>query len=488
MSLELLLLIGSSLVLLSIAIAKVTDNAGVPTLVLFLGIGLLAGVDGPGGMAFDDAGLAQSIGIICLVFILFAGGLDTRWSDTRPVAFEAIGLATIGVLVTALATGAFAHFVLGLPLLYALLLGSVVSSTDAAAVFAVLRSKNVNLRGTLRPLLELESGSNDPMAIFLTIGFITLLLQPQTSPGDILLLFVQQMGIGMIGGVVGGRVMSLALNRFRFSYEGMYPVFGIAFAGFTYSATASVGGSGFLAVYLVGIVAGADDFLHRKSMIRFFDGVAWMAQICMFLTLGLLVTPSSAIAHVVPGILLSLFLMFLARPVGVLLSPGLFRRPWRERFFVSWVGLRGAVPIVLATFPLLAGLDPGGRMFNLVFFVVVSSALLQGWSIPPVARLFRVDAPFERQKKYPLELTPSEGINTDLVDLVLPAGSAAAGQPLVELGLPRDVLVVLIGRNDTYMVPTGGTVLEVGDTLLALANKDQLPELRAILDRRKDEE
>ncbi len=487
MSLELLLLIGSFLILLSIAIARISDNAGVPVLVLFLGVGMLAGVDGPGGIVYDNTALTQSVGIICLIFILFAGGLDTHWSDTRPVAFQAFSLATIGVLGTALAAGLFAHHVLGFPLAYGLLLGSVISSTDAAAVFSVLRSRNVNLRGTLRPLLELESGSNDPMAVLLTIGLIAYIQHPSTGIVDFAVLFLKQMGFGAVAGIAFGKAMQFIFNRIRFSYEAMYPVFGLAYAAFAYAVTAQIGGSGFLAVYLIGIVAGVGGYLHQKSMIRFFDGVAWLAQISMFVTLGLLVTPSRALGDLGAGLLLSLFLMFIARPAGVLLSPGMTARSWNERFFIAWTGLRGAVPIVLATFPLIAGIAHADRIFNLVFFVVLTSTLLQGWSIPPVARFFKVDAPAERRRKYPLEMISSDGINTGLVDLVLPAGSAAAGKSIVELGLPRDTLIVLVGRNDTYLVPTGGTVLEEGDTLLALAGDAQLPALRSALGQKKSE-
>ena len=483
MSLELLLLIGSALILLSIIIARVSDNVGVPTLVLFLVIGMLAGIDGPGGIDFSDAGLTQAVGSICLVFILFSGGLETRWSDVRPVAKQAISLATLGVLLTALGVGYFAYAVLGFPLVWGMLLGSVISSTDAAAVFAVLRSRHVNLRGTLRPLLELESGSNDPMAIFLTIGFIEILGAPETSPAGLLLLFVQQMGIGAVAGLAFGRGMSFSINRLHLPYEGMYPVFALAYAILVYAATASVGGSGFLAVYIMGIVASTRGFLHQKSLVRFFDGVAWLGQVCMFVLMGLLITPSGAVDQLVVGLVLSFFLMFVARPVSVLVSLAASSRSWRDQVFVAWVGLRGAVPIVLATFPLVAGIAHADTLFNVVLFVVLTSTLLQGWSIPLVARLLRVDAPFERQRKYPLEMVASDGINTELVDLVLPVGSRAVGRPLVELGLPRDTLVVLIGRNEQYLVPTGGTVLEEGDTLLALAGKDQLGRLKEILER-----
>jgi len=483
MSLELLLIIGSALVLLSIVIARLSDNVGVPTLVLFLAIGMLAGVDGPGGIDFSDAGLTQAVGSICLVFILFSGGLETRWSDVRPVAVQAITLATLGVLLTALAVGAFAYAVLGVPLIWGMLLGSVISSTDAAAVFAVLRSRHVSLRGTLRPLLELESGSNDPMAIFLTIGFIQILLSPGTSPGSLLLLFVKQMGIGVVAGLAFGKGMTFWINRLRLPYEGMYPVFALAYAVFVYGTTAFVGGSGFLAVYVVGISAAAKGFRHQKSLVRFFDGVAWLSQVCMFVLMGLLITPSTATDELFPGLILSFFLMLIARPVSVFISLAGSSRSVRERIFVAWVGLRGAVPIVLATFPLVAGIAHADSLFNLVCFVVLTSALLQGWSIPLVGRLLGVDAPFERQRKYPLEMIDSDMVNSDLVDLVVPKGSPACGRPLVELGFPQDSLVVLVGRNDTYFVPNGATILEEGDTLLALAGKEQRFALRDILER-----
>ena len=482
---EYVLLIGSVLILVSIAIAKLFDNLGVPTLLLFLGIGMLAGSEGPGGIYFDDAGLARSIGIIALVFILFAGGLDTNWSEVRPVFWQATSLATLGVFLTALGVGLFVSVVLNFSLLNGLLLGAVISSTDAAAVFSVLRSKNVSLRGQLKPLLELESGSNDPTAVFLTLGLIQLLISPHTSVGSIAPLFVFQMGLGAVFGFVLGKAMVFVLNHLKLAYEGIYPVFSLASAVLVYGATASVGGSGFLAVYVAGIVAGNSMFVHRKSLLRFFDGLAWLSQITMFLTLGLLVFPSQIIPIIGLGLLVSGFLMFIARPVGVFLSLLLARLRWKEKAFVSWVGLRGAVPIILATFPLLARLPDAQLMFNLVFFIVLTSALMQGWSIPVVARLLRVDAPIELKRRYPIEFAPVEGIDTELVDMMVPYKSAVAGRSIVELGLPQDCLIVLISRNDSFLVPSGGTVLQEGDTVLVLVNRNNLPEVQAILARQR---
>lgn len=361
MAIEYILLVGSLLILASISLAKVSDNLGVPTLLLFLGIGMLAGSEGPGGIFFDDARLAQSVGIIALVFILFAGGLDTKWNEVKPVVLQATSLATLGVFITALAIGLFVSAALNVSLLTGLLLGAVVSSTDAAAIFSVLRSKNVGLHGNLKPLLELESGSNDPMAVFLTIGVMQLLANPQTTPGSVAILFLVQMALGGALGLVLGKVMVFLVNRLKLSYEGIYSVFVLAFAALIYGATTTIGGSGFLAVYVAGLVAGNDDFVQKKSLLRFFDGLAWLSQIAMFVTLGLLVFPSHIIPVVGIGLLTSLFLMTVARPVSVFLSLSLSKLNWREKTFVSWVGLRGAVPIILATFPLLVAIPDSCR-------------------------------------------------------------------------------------------------------------------------------
>jgi potassium/hydrogen antiporter len=481
MSLESILLIASVLILASIIIARLSDNLGLPSLLLFLGIGMLAGSEGPGGIYFDEAGLAQSIGIMALVVILFDGGLETKWPDARPVFLRAVSLATLGVLVTALAVGLFVSMVLGFPLLTGLLLGAVISSTDAAAVFSVLGSRNVSLRGRLKPLLELESGSNDPMAVFLTIGIIQLMTSAQATPASIALLFLVQMGIGAASGLAFGKAMVFLLNWLKLPYEGIYPVFFLALVSLAYGLTASVGGSGFLAVYVAGIVAGNSDFVQKKSQLRFFDGLAWLGQITMFVTLGLLVFPSHIFPVIGIGLLISAFLMFVARPLSVFLSLAFSRMPWTEKTFLSWVGLRGAVPIILATFPLLARLPDAGLIFNVVFFIVLTSALLQGWSLPVVARLLRVDSPLERKRPSPLEFAPVKGADTDLIDLMVPVRSAVAGVPLIELGLPRNTLIVLISRDENFLVPSGGTILQEGDTLLVLVNKANIPEVRALL-------
>jgi cell volume regulation protein A len=486
--LEYILLIGSILILLSIAIAKLSDNLGVPTLLLFLVVGMLAGSEGPGGIEFDNVGLAQSIGIIALILILFAGGLDTNWSSVRPVLWQAVGLSTLGVLLTSVCVGLFAVYVLEFPLVIGLLLGAIISSTDAAAVFSVLRSKNVSLHGNLRPLLELESGSNDPMAVFLTIGLVSLAVNPELSVTSLLVLFVVQMGVGLVAGFGLGKLAVVVLNRLRLAYEGIYPVFVLASVGLVYGLTSVVGGSGFLAVYVCGLVMGKSDIVQKRWMLRFFDGLAWLSQIAMFLTLGLLVYPSDLLTVLGAGLLVSFFLMFVARPVSVFLTTFWAKSSRNEKLLVSWVGLRGAVPIILATFPLLAGLPLAPTIFNLVFFIVLTSALLQGWSIPSVAKWLGVDAPWSKRRRYPLEFDRAEGTDTDLVELVVPFSGAIAGKAVVDLHLPADSLIVLVSRNEEFIVPSGETILEGGDTLLVLVNETNLPEVREILSAVKKKE
>lgn len=458
------------ILLLSVLASKVSDRFGVPALVLFLALGMLVGSDGPGGIYFDDAVLAQFLGAAALALILFSGGLDTNWRDVRPVLRYGLALATLGVLLTALAFGVFAHYVLGLSLLEGLLLGSIVSSTDAAAVFSVLRSRNVSLKGQLKPLLELESGSNDPMAALLTVGFVQMLSQPDLSPVSLVLLFGLQMPLGALAGYVMGKGIVFLVNRLKLGYEGLYPALTLALVLVTYSLTNLIGGNGFLAVYLAGILVGNREFLHKRSLLRFHDGMAWLMQIAMFLTLGLLVFPSRLVPVIGQGLLAAAWLLFVARPLSVFLClwPTALRR--NEKIFIAWVGLRGAVPIVLATFPLLAKTPHAELMFNMVFFVVLTSVLVQGTSLPFVARWLHLDAPRVPQHVFPLEYNPVSGLKSELKELTLPANSPAIGQSLVALRLPPEFLIVLIARGNEYLVPNGGTTLAAGDTLLVLAD------------------
>jgi cell volume regulation protein A len=396
------------LLLLGLLASKVSGRLGVPALLLFMAIGMLAGSEGIGGIDFDDYEVAQGVGVVALAFTLYTGGLDTEWGRVRGLLGPGIALATAGTLVTAVVVGLAAAWILGLSPTAGLLLGSVVSSTDAAAVFSVLRSGEVSLKGDLRPLLELESGSNDPMAVFLTLGCLELLTEPATGAAGILLLFVAQMGVGLAVGLAVGFGSVWAINRIRLGFEGLYPVGLIATVLLAYGAADLLHGSGFLAVYTTGLVMSRSHFLHKKSLMRFADGLAWLMQIAMFLVLGLLVFPSQLGAVAGRALAVAAVLILVARPLaaGLLLAPTRFNL--RETVLVSWVGLRGAVPIILATFPLVEGILQAALVFNVVFFVVLASVLVQGTTIPWVARLLRVDAPVPRRDPYPMLLVESK--------------------------------------------------------------------------------
>ncbi|WP_423223061.1 potassium/proton antiporter [Candidatus Amarolinea aalborgensis] len=472
-------LIGASvLLLISVLVSKISDRFGVPALLLFLILGMLAGSDGPGGVYFDDPAIAQFIGVNALVLILFSGGLSTEWKLVRSVIKEGLLLSTFGVFVTALAVGLFTSSLLGLSLIEGLLLGSIVSSTDAAAVFSVLRSKGINLKGTLKPLLELESGSNDPMAIFLTVGLIQLITRPDLPLLSLVGLFIQQMLVGAALGYGAGRAILFLVNGLKLGYEGLYPVLTLSLVFLAFGLTNVVGGNGFLAVYLAGIVLGNHDFIHKRSLLRFHDGLAWIMQIAMFLTLGLLVFPSRLVPIIGVGLLIAGWLMFVARPISIFMGLMPSALNWREKTFISWVGLRGAAPIILATFPLLAGLQQANLIFNVVFFVVLTSVLLQGTSIPLIARWLKVDAPAIPKRVYPIEFTPMDGLKSELKELPIPLDSSIVGKAIVELGLPNDFLVVLIARDNDFLLPSGGTVLQGGDTLLVLSDEKSLDKVR----------
>lgn len=478
---ELILTILSVLLLLSIFASKVSDRAGVPALLLFLAIGMLAGSEGLGGIYFDNALVAQYIGVIALAIILFSGGLDTQWQDIRPVLFPGISLSLLGVMLTALVVAISSQYLLGFSLLGGLLLGAVVSSTDAAAVFSILRSRGVSLKGRLRPLLELESGSNDPMAVFLTVSFIQLLVNPDFPSYQLIPQFFIQMGVGTLMGISVGLLAIQVLNRIRLGYEGLYPVLVIAIVLFTYGLTGYLRGSGFLAVYLAGMVLGNAEFIHRRSLLRFFDGLTWLMQIAMFLTLGLLVFPSRLVAVAIPGLLIAAILIFAARPAAVFISLIPIRMSLAEKTMVAWVGLRGAAPIILATFPLLAGVPEAESLFNLVFFIVLTSVLLQGPLIPFVARWLGVDAPAIEKRGDPIEPGPTGMYRRQLRELTVPPGSPFVGKLIVELRLPAEFLVILINRENDYTIASGSTQILPNDRLLVISDDAAFQQVQARL-------
>lgn len=480
---EIVFLAIAVLLVLSVAASKFSDRFGVPALLLFLAIGMLAGSDGVGGIYFDDPALAQGVGLFALAIILFSGGLDTDWESIQGVVKESLVLATLGVLLTAAILGLAAHWLLGISLLEGMLLGAITSSTDAAAVFSLLRSQGVRLKGKLTPLLEFESGSNDPMAVFLTIGLIALISNPGQSFASLGLLFLQQMIIGGVLGLVFGRILLFVINRLRLGYAGLYPVLTLGMLLLAFAVTSLLRGSGILAVYLLGLTLGRSDFLHKRSLSRFFDGLAWLVQIVMFLTLGLLVFPSRLPPIALPALALAAILVLVARPVSVWISLLPFRFTLREKAFISWVGLRGAVPIILATYPRLAGLDENGLIFNVVFFVVLTSVLVQGTSLSRAARWLRLDDPVEKEPRYPLEIEPLQGWRGVLQEVVVQPQSAATGRAVFELGLPRDYLIVLVARGDEFLIPNGSIVLQGGDRMLGLARPETHQRVQALIEK-----
>ncbi|HEX5171248.1 MAG TPA: potassium/proton antiporter [Cyclobacteriaceae bacterium] len=476
-SAENVLLLGSILLFISILASKTSYRFGIPTLILFLIVGMLAGSDGPGGIYFNDPKIAQFLGAVALVFILFSGGLDTKWESIKPIFKNGLSLSTLGVFITAITTGLFASYVLNVSVIEGMLLGAIVSSTDAAAVFSILRSKSVGLKGNLRPLLEFESGSNDPMAFFLTIGFTYLLTQAGASILELIPKFFIGMGLGALCGYAFGKLMVWIVNHIKLDVDGLYPVLILSLVFFTFSFTDAINGNGFLAVYISAIILGNANFIHKKSLMKFYDGQAWLMQIVMFLTLGLLVFPSQ-IPKVIPqGLLISLFLMFVARPLSVFIALARSRdlNP-RKKLFISWVGLRGAVPIVFATYPMLAGVGYANTIFDLVFFISVLSVLLQGTTLGIVARWLHVSVPEKLRRKFPLDIELSDDFKSELIELDINENSPSAGKAVVELQLPKSALIVMIYRHGKYLTASGDTVIQKGDHLLVMADTKETVE------------
>ncbi len=479
-AIEQVLLAVSLLLLMGVFSSKVSDRFAIPVLLLFLAIGMLAGSEGIGKIYFDSASLAKSIGIVALIFIIFHGGLDTDWEETRTVFWQGAILSTAGVLLTAVLTGYFAMVILKFSFLEGMLLGSIVSSTDAAAVFSVLRSRRISLKKPLKPLLELESGSNDPMAVFLTAGVISLMSSKDMSLVSLVPMFFLDMGVGALVGLLMAKVIVYLLRRTKLEYEGLYPVIMIALVLLTYVTAVFLKGNGILAVYLAGLMLGRSEFPNKKTILRFQGGLAWLMQITMFVTLGMLVFPSHIVPVMGAGLLLTLLLMVVARPVSVFLCLLPFKFSFPKKVMIAWVGLRGSVPIILATFPFMAGIPQADMIFNVVFFVVFASVLIQGASIPVVSKWLNLDAPLARRVASPIEFEKTEAMDADLLEFMVPYSGTVAGKRLYDLDFPKGSLAVLVGRADKFIVAKGNTLLEAGDVVLALVSKQDLEAVKHI--------
>ena len=473
-----LLLVGAILAG-SILVALGAARVGVPSLVAFLALGMLLGSDGPGGIEFDDAELARTVGIVGLAAILFEGGLSTSWRRLRRVAVPATLLATVGVVASTVLTGVAAYYLFDLSWLEAVLLGAVVASTDAAAVFATLRFTHIRRR--LARTLEAETGINDPVAIALTIGLIAWIEEPELAFPDLVLSVVEQLGIGLVIGV-GLAVAALwVFARLPHSIGSFAPVASVAAGALSFGVADVAGGSGFLAVYLVGLAVGSTPSRHRSQLVAFHEGLAFLAQVTMFVVLGLLVFPKDLPDVALAGLALAVLLMVVIRPAAVWLSTALSSFSARERMLLGWAGLRGAVPIVLATFVLSSDVEHAETIFNAVFFVVVVSALVQGTTLEWVAERLGLVDPRPAVTAAPLEVDALGSL--ELVEFDVAGDHAIAGAAVRELGLPRSALVALVARGGETIPPRGSTVLEPGDRLFVLAPRTNRPELEDVFSR-----
>ena len=470
---ENILLVGSILLFISIIVGKTSYKFGVPTLILFLAIGMLAGSDGIGGIRFDNPKNAQLIGVVALNFILFSGGLDTNFKSIKLIFREGLVLSTIGVLLTALTLGTFVYYVTDFTIYESMLLGSIVSSTDAAAVFSILRSKSLALKKNLRPTLELESGSNDPMAYVLTIAFLTLVINQDQSLASIIPMFFQQMIVGAAAGFGFGIVSKFIINKIKLEFEGLYPGLVIALMFITFSATDFVGGNGFLSIYICALYLGNQDLIHKKTILKMYDGLAWLMQIVLFLTLGLLVFPSQIVPYIGIGLLISLFLIIVARPLAVFISLMFFKMKLRRRFYISWVGLRGAVPIVFATYPLLAGIEKANMMFNIVFFISVTSILIQGTTLSIVAKWLRVGLPEKAKKITEIDQVLLDLPKSSLQEFEILPDYFAANKRIVDVNFPASAFIVMIKRDKQFIRPGGATQIKADDILMVLADSQK---------------
>lgn len=480
-----LMLASGVLLLISVFASKTSTRYGIPILLIFIVVGMLSGSEGPGGISFDRPVLTHILGTVSLMFILFSGGLSTQLKTVEPVWREGTILALIGVMISTAVMAVFIRFALGWDWISSALLSATFSSTDASAVFGILKTQKLQLRPKIQALLELESGSNDPTAVFLTLSLIQVILHPgELTWSELLMNFFIQMSLGGLAGWFLGKGMVWLINWLDLEFEGLYPVLTIAGVICIYSLTEFYGGNGFLSVYLAGMSMSGEKYFSKKTLTVFHDGLAWLMQVTMFLMLGLLVVPSAIAPTMGTGVFIAIALLFIARPLSVYLCLFRFKYSIPEMLFVSWGGLRGAIPIILATY-LLVNQVPGARtMFNLIFFIVILLMLIQGTTLGHMAKWLKVQEPLKLQRRLPFK---SREYGRDFVEFEVGKGSPLLGKNILELNFPMQVLVVLIHRQDQDFMPDGNTDIELYDRLVCLVDTEAIPELEKIIQCKKEE-
>ena len=461
-----LMIVSALVLLICITSSKILYKFGVPILLVFIALGMLFGSDGIIGIYFDNYELTGYLCSIGLVFIMFYGGFGTNWKMAKSVAIPSILMSTLGVVITAGLTGLFCYKILNTTLLEGLLIGSIVSSTDAASVFAILRSQKLNLKGSIASILEIESGSNDPIAYMLTI--ITLGLMGNINTNTILPMLLNQIIVGVICAVILSKVTVYILRNVNFEIEGFYTIFITAIAVLSYSLSEYFGGNGYLSVYISGIIIGNSKIPNKKSIFQFLDGVSWLMQIMLFFILGLLAFPSEIPSIMTEGIAISIFMILIARPLATFSILSWFKVPWKQQIFISWVGLRGAASIVFAIYAVTYGVNIDNDIFHIIFFIALFSVAVQGTLIPAIAK--KLDLIDEKSSVLKTFNDYKEEKSTKIIEVTVTPNSKFANKTIMDSNIPEDILVVMIKRNDEVIVPNGKTVILSNDVLVVTGN------------------
>ncbi|WP_270942185.1 potassium/proton antiporter [Romboutsia lituseburensis] len=461
-----LMIISALVLLVCITSSKIFYKFGVPILLVFIILGMLFGSDGVVGIYFDNYELTKEICAIALVFIMFYGGYGTNWNMAKPVAIPSILLSTVGVVITAGLTGLFCILVFNTSVLEGLLIGSIVASTDAASVFAILRSQKLNLKGSIASILEIESGSNDPFAYMMTI--IILGLMGNIDSSSILPMLLTQVLVGIISAVILAKLTVYLLRNVNFEIEGFYPIFVTAIAILSYSLSEYLGGNGYLSVYIAGIMIGNSKIPHKKSIFQFFDGISWIMQIMLFFLLGLLAFPSQIPGVMVKGILISIFMIVIARPIATFSILSWFKIPVKQQIFISWVGLRGAASIVFAIFAVTYGVPIENDIFHIIFFIALFSVAVQGTLLPAMAR--KLDLIDDNSSILKTFNDYTEDKSTKLIEVSVTEDCRLVNKSIMDADIPEDILIVMIKRNGDVLVPNGSTVMLLGDVLVITGN------------------